>query len=386
MTSRAPVTAGSPAHVERWVFASLLPFWRTRGVDSEAGGFHEKLDLDCRPIVRDGKRCMVQARQIYTFAQADMIGALDAGTDAAAVGRDFLLAHFAHPDGGWRFRVSRDGRPADDTRDLYTQAFVLFALSWLHRTGDRDARAHADRTLAFLDDEMSHPEGGYREAVGGAPKSSHGERRQNPHMHLFEALLDWHEATDDRMWLDRSRAMAELLDRRFVVDGSLREFFDDGLRPASGAPGQQVEPGHHYEWVWLLHRFRALGGGSDFDALASALYNFAEKQGIDAETGEVLDAVTADGAPLQCGRRLWPQTEAIKAHIARFEATGDDAFIDRMTRQADAFHQAHIAGAPTGGWREHLDAKGGPLLSVLPASSLYHVTVAASEIRRLSPP
>ncbi|MEM9682032.1 MAG: AGE family epimerase/isomerase [Pseudomonadota bacterium] len=355
-------------------------------MDIEAGGFHEKLDQDLRPVVRDGKRGMVQARQIYTFAQSGVIGALDAGTDTAAVGRDFLLAHFAHPDGGWRFRVSRDGRPADDTRDLYTQAFVLFALSWLHRTGDRDAHAHANRTLAFLDDEMSHPQGGYREAVGGTPKSSHGERRQNPHMHLFEALLDWHEATGDRIWLDRSRAMAELLDRRFVVDGSLREFFDDGLRPAPGPTGQHVEPGHHYEWVWLLHRFRALGGGSDFDALALALYDFAERHGIDAEKGEVLDAVTADGAPLQRGRRLWPQTEAIKAHIARFEATGDDAFIDRMTRQAGAFHKAHIAGAPTGAWREHLDAEGKLLLSGLPASSLYHVTVAGSEIRRLSPP
>lgn len=377
--------AGPPERVERWVFGSLLPFWRSRGVDAEAGGFHERLDEDRKPVARDGKRCMVQARQIHVFAQAGLTGALDGGADTAALGRDFLLAHFPHPDGGWRFRVSRDGQPADDTRDLYTQAFVLFALSSLHRAGDDRAHVLADRTLAFLDDEMTHPEGGYREAIGGASKSPHGGRRQNPHMHLFEALLDWHEATGDRAWLDRAAAIGELLDRRFVVDGTLREFFDDGLRPAAGAPGQEVEPGHHYEWAWLLHRFAAFGGESDAIPLASALYDFAEKHGIDAETGGVLDAVSADGAPLRRGRRLWPQTEAIKAHLARFEATGDTVFLDRAASQAAACHEAHIAGAPPGAWREHLAPDGTLVVSELPASSLYHVAVAASEIRRHSP-
>jgi mannose-6-phosphate isomerase len=37
----------------------------------------------------------------------------------------------------------------------------------------------------------------------------------------------------------------------------------------------------------------------------------------------------------------------------------------------------------TGAWREHLGPDGTPLVSALPASSLYHITLAAAELDRL---
>lgn len=381
--SRRPSAVPPADTLQNWLFGETLPYWARHGYDRDCGGFHERLDETRRPVVRDGKRAMVQSRQISVFAQAALRDRMPEAADLALAGYDFLTSHYRHPDGGWRFRVARDGGAMDDTRDLYTHAFVLFGLAWRFRL-DRSAaaRALADETVQVLDRAMAHPAGGYHEAIDPAGRPAEGPRRQNPHMHLFEALLEWHAASGDAAWLRRATALAELLAARFCVEGTLREYFTDDLSPAPGAEGRLVEPGHHYEWCWLLHRYQQASGDPRYAALAATLYAFAEAHGVDPASGGVIDAVDCAGTPLQRSRRCWPQTEAIKAHIARFEATGDPNARDRIADQAGAFLRAHVEGMPPGAWREHLDKDGKPLVTVLPASSLYHITLAAAELER----
>lgn len=383
MTAARPGAADAASTLETWLFDRLLPWWAVHGADGEAGGFHERLDACRAPVAAAGKRAMVQARQTAVFALAHLAGRLPEGRALAHAGRDFLCAHFRHPDGGWRFRVARDGAAMDDTRDLYAQAFVLYALAWLHRLdGGTAARALADETVAFLDRRMAHPGGGYHESLDGRGAPAPGPRRQNPHMHLFEALLEWHAATGDAVWRDRAAPLAALFADRFCVGETLREYLDDALLPLPGEPGLIVEPGHHYEWCWLLHRYRTLGGG-DLTARGDALYAFAERHGIDDASGGVIDMVAPDGAPTQRSQRFWPQTEAIKAHAVRFEATGDLALSERLDRQADALYRAHVDGMPDGAWREHLGPDGTLIVRELPASSLYHITLAVAELARV---
>ncbi len=359
-----------------WLHGHLIPFWLAHGVDHDRGGFHEKLNADRQPVSDAGKRVMVQARQLYVAADhALLTGSADARTAADGALR-FMSDHCRHPDGGWRFRVARDGGAQDDARDLYAHAFVLFAFAWHHRldpTGG--AKEAATTTLAFLDERMTHRSGGYHEALDTDGRPVNAIRRQNPHMHLFEAFLAWIAIDDDPVWRTRADAMATLFETRFCVDGTLREFFTDDLRPPDGDKGRWVEPGHHYEWAWLLQRYASLTGDTRLVPAADQLYRFAERYGIDPETGGIIDAVDCAGAVLQDSRRVWPQTEAIKAHAAR----GSDA---RLTAQIESLLAGHLDGLPDGAWREHVAAEGAPLVTDLPASSLYHLAMAAAEIRR----
>ena len=370
-----------------WLFEKTLPFWVKRGVDRQGGGFHEGLDAHRAPVTAEGKRVMVQARQFYTFTQADRLHRLPGAADAAKVGLDFLIDHYRHPNGGWRFRVRRDGRPLEDARDLYAQAFVLFALAWRCRidpTGP--AAAEADSTMAFIDGEMAHPAGGYHESIGPDGFPSDGERRQNPHMHLFEACLAWIEAGGGDVWRNRAQRLADLLENRFVVDGTLRERFTPDLDPAAGKAGRHVEPGHHFEWSWLLDRYGAATGETRYAGLAASLYAFALEHGIAPDTGAVADAVDCDGVIMDGGHRIWPQAEAIKAHSARFAATGDRRHADERDRRIDALFTLHFDGAAAGAWREHVESDGRIRVSALPASTLYHLTGATAELRKATEP
>lgn len=359
-----------------WLHGRTIPYWLEHGVDRGDGGFHEKLDPERQPVADAGKRVMVQARQLYVAADHALLTGSAEARAAADSALGFLRGHCRHPDGGWRFRVARNGSPQDDTRDLYAHAFVLFAQAWHHRLDPNGgAAADAAATLAFLDDVMTHPAGGYHEALDAAGQPIGGMRRQNPHMHLFEAFLEWITISDDPVWRARAEAMATLFETRFCVDGTLREFFTGDLQPLDSDEGRLVEPGHHYEWSWLLHRYESLTGDSRLAAIADQLYRFAERYGIDPATGGIIDSIDCTGAVVQDSRRLWPQTEAIKAHAAR-QSTA------RLTAQIDALLTGHLDGMPDGAWREHLDTEGALLVAGLPASSLYHLTMAAAELRR----
>lgn len=376
-------------HIRNWLANEALPLWSQAGLDTEAGGFVEKLTLDGRPLLDADKRMRVQARQIYVYSHAHLLDwepPADGPTamEAAYHGFDFLTRQFWREEGGFVFSVKRNGSHADTRVESYEQAFAIFALAWHFRaTGDTAAVDWAERTLAFLDDNLADLEhGGYHEnSTRDLP------RRQNPHMHLLEALLAWHTTTGEEIWLRRARDIFALFRSRFfdAETGTLGEFFDATWARASGIMGKIVEPGHHFEWVWLLERY-ALATGEDVHAESEALYRFAETHGVDPNPGPgaglVFDSVLRHGTSLDENKRLWVQTEAIKAQLARMEFQDDDAAARRLEELLARLFDLYLAPG-SGSWQDHLDAQGKGFAETVPASSLYHLFLALTEVLRV---
>src|SRR3546814_21110627 len=96
----------------------MLPFWADVGVDGADGGFVERLTLPGAPADDDYKRIVVQARQIYAFSHAHVLGAGDYALAAAQNGYRFMTGHGWDADhGGWCFSVRRDGASLDRRKD-----------------------------------------------------------------------------------------------------------------------------------------------------------------------------------------------------------------------------------------------------------------------------
>jgi mannose/cellobiose epimerase-like protein (N-acyl-D-glucosamine 2-epimerase family) len=379
----------SSDRIAAWLFDEALPLWSGAGLDRADGGFVESLTLDHRPNLDRPKRLRVQARQTFVYSYAHLLGweAPAGGVDAleaAANGFAFITSHYWDAArGGFIFAASRTGAPADDRIEAYEQAFALFACAWYYRaSGAAEALDWANRIVAWLDANLADPvHGGLRESLaGGLP------RRQNPHMHYLEALLALYRATGDAGWLDRAAAIIELFRGRFFdpATGTLGEFFTEDWQPAPGTEGQIVEPGHHFEWVWLLHEFGRLAG-VDMATEAAALYRFGEAHGRDRMAGAgaelAFDGVLRSGALHDDRKRLWVQTEAIKAQVARLEHGGETAAKAQLDALIDAMFARYL-NLGAGSWYDHLDRAGQPFGDSAPASSLYHVFLALTEVLR----
>ncbi len=366
-----------------WLFNVALPLWSGAGRDLECGGFVECLTLDGEPDYAPPKRARVQARQMYVYSHAALLGWQGPGLEAARAGFEFLVEHYWDGDnGGWIFSVARDGKPHDGRREAYEQAFSLMGLAWYYRaSGDTRALDWIDHTLAFLDNSLGDPvNGGYREALPDTLP-----RRQNPHMHLLEALLALHEATGQPDALPRAANLIALFRRHFLDrdTDTLGEFYSDDWQAAAGLPGQRVEPGHHFEWVWLLHHY-GRPSGDDCSGEAARLYQFAEAHGVDQD-GLSYDALRRDGAIDDDNKRLWVQTEAIKAQVARHEFAQDPGAQKRLGVLLDALFE-HYLDTDNGSWQDHLARDRTGFAKTAPASSFYHVFLALTEVMRVFGP
>lgn len=365
--------------MEAWMREQALPLWANSGFDAEAGRFEEGLAFSGGRLPELPIRLLVQARQIHVYAlaarrrhHADAVALIDGAFDS-------MRRNYFRRDGrdGWVFSIARDGSVVDATRDFYAHAFVLLATaSYVQATGKRDQLALAHETLAFLDRDMAAPQaGGYLEAL----PARNGPRRQNPHMHLFEALLALWECSGERLFLERAEGLFRLFASRFFQSkqGVLLEYFDAGLMPAADT-APIVEPGHHFEWCWLLRRYEKETGDDRAGAVIEALYDHADRNGFDRDR-LIVDEVRPDGSVAKGSRRLWPMTEAIKCYLAEAER-GRPESRDKALATTEALHRRFLGNALPGGWVDRLSEDGSRLGDFMPATSFYHLAGAVDEL------
>ncbi len=361
-----------------WLTEACFPLWSERGV-GDHGLFRETLALDHQSADGDTTRVRVQARQTYVFSEALRMGwKPDTAADHIAMGLSTLTGPALRPDGLAGRVLKSDGSGlVDDTADLYDTAFALFALAETANTleGAEEALAGARRILKAADATLRAPDGGYFES---APTDQ--RRHQNPHMHLLEACLALHRADPDGDHLSRAAEIIDLFDRYFTAGPGdlLGEHFAPGWTQPAGRDADIVEPGHQFEWVWLLHAY-ARATDTPVHARAETLYVFACST-LDEE-GRALQEVTREGAVADGSRRTWPQTEALKAHLAMFEATGEESFAAAACRSFDVLMDEYLT--PEGGWIDQYDATGKPMSHNMPASTGYHVVLAMAELMRI---
>ncbi|MGI6851505.1 mannose-1-phosphate guanylyltransferase/mannose-6-phosphate isomerase [Mesorhizobium sp. 1B3] len=361
--------------VGHWLFDETLPLWSSAGVDEQYGGFHEALGFDATPLHKP-KRMRTMARQIYAFAVAKERGWTGPADRLIAHGIDFIASKGRTDQGGWVRTLNIDGSVADPVEDAYDHACVLLALAHAHRAGHPDALRLGQETFCFLDDHMEDVRlAGFRETREGESL-----RRTNPHMHLLEAFLAWHEVTGERAHLRRAARIVDLF-RSYFFDSeswTLGEYFDDSWRPAAGEKGDWTEPGHHFEWASLLVDFADASGQTDIVRFARKLYASAIANGLNRATGLAYMAVSRQGIPLDRVSRSWPQSEAIKAAIALDGTGGPDLKPEIEARVARLFRW-HIDPAPLGLWIDRIDEKGRSVAAEVPASIFYHLVCALTQ-------
>jgi len=357
----------------RWLTDHAWPLWLAHGIDWRRRAFHENLDAASLQCAASHRRLRVAARQTYVFSKAARHDVPDA-KEAVALGLDFLQGPARLPDGGFAWRFDLDNRPIDLTRDLYDHAFVLLAFSAAAEVAGADrVRADAVALADHIAARFVHPGGGYRDSIPDTEL-----RRQNPHMHLFEALLAASDAFGSERFFDCASELAALFIARLfqTKEGALPECFDDALAPRREAGRFVAEPGHHYEWTWLLHRYEAaaaaMGVPTDpaLKLAADSLFEFAERYGVNPSSGLVANGLWSDGVVSDGGFRLWPQTERLKA-VARRRP-------DRVPGALEALNR-HFAGVRPGLWIERMDAGGHAIAEPAPATSLYHLTAAFTD-------
>lgn len=357
-----------------WLFEAALPVWAGAGFDARAGLFHERLDQTLAPTPGP-RRVRVQARQVYVFALAGRLGWSGPWRERVEAGFATLCGPARADGGAVGHLLDERGVLTDERRDLYDIAFALFACAHASHSVP-GAIVRANEIADFLDREWKSPQGGYFEGEVEAALP----RWQNPRMHLLEASLALSQVDQAPRWRAMAAEMAGLFRDHFFQprEGVLTEWFTQDWTPAPGERGRLWEPGHQFEWSWLVTQWKALSG-EDMSAAANALYRRAAGQGIGPH-GMAIDELALGAGVKAATARLWPQTERLKAALAQFEAGGAEGDVAHACDQLVRYLDQPAEGL----WRDRMRADGTFVDEPAPASSFYHIALAMAELMRVA--
>ena len=340
-----------------WLTTDALPLWARVGVDPATGAFREGLRTSGEAY-DPRRRTRVQSRQVFVFASAACDGFWPQGLMIARRGWAAFQRTHQRADGLYLAESGPGGTITDATPRLYEQAFVLLALSALQR-----ADPSADWTTQALN--LQERLGPFRHALGGFREAGREPFQANAQMHLFEAALAWDAAAPNSTWSELADEIAALALARLIdpVSGVLHEFFESDWTPRRGNAGL-IEPGHHFEWAWLLDAWGKARGHAAGCSTARRLFEVGAS-GFDAQRHVAVNALWEDLTIRDAGARLWPQTEQLRAALA----FGDDV---RALAAANGLSRYLQTPAP-GTWHERMRPDGGFVDEPAPATSLYHL-------------
>lgn len=177
-------------------------------------------------------------------------------------------------------------------------------------------------------------------------------------MHLAEGFLATLAVREDAVTQDALLDLANAMQKRFIdrQHGVMME------KPL-GAVDNWFEPGHQFEWFFLLESSDLLRGTPLHTSLSKA-FTYAEQKGVDNLTGAVSGMLALDGSVRDGTQRIWAQAEYLRALTLRPDSEAV------LQRQLLALQQRFLHDK---GWNECLDAKGHVSRRDMPSTTPYHL-------------
>jgi len=348
----------------------IVPLWQGPGWNDEMALPFEALDAQHRPLPVQRYRAMACARQLYLFSsRIEQPGAAArAAARAAALFRS-LQRHFHDAEhGGWFYSIDAEGKPLDRRKDLYTHAFIVFACAhYWGKVRESLVESALNAALEIISEQFARDDGLYEASLGEDWSDLGSGPLQNPQMHLAEAFLQVLAVREDEGVQQALLHLCEALQAQFIEPqhGLM-------LEKPNVAVDNWFEPGHQFEWFYLLDTSPLLRGTPLHGSIARA-FEYAEQYGV--KDSAVLAMLAVDGKVLDATQRIWAQAEYLRALALR---SGNEA---KLAAQLQAMEQRFLHD---GGWYECRDGEGAVSRHDMPSTTPYHLATCLEGLQRLS--
>lgn len=263
----------------------LIPFWEGL-TDMENGGFYGYMGYDLNIDRKYEKGCILNSRILWFFSNAYLLYRKDAGAGGET---EFLKKLRRAADHAWKFlqdccvdreyggvywSVTYDGKPKDETKHTYNQAFAIYALSSYYDAAGDDEALRLAFDLQRLIEEKCTDEYGYLEAfsrefepVSNEKLSENGvlaEKTMNTLLHVFEAYTELYRVTGDERTAMRLCFMMDIFAEKVYHPALGRQevFFDRTWRSLIDL----YSYGHDIETAWLVDRGLEVLGDESYTA------------------------------------------------------------------------------------------------------------------------
>ena len=361
---------------EKELYENILHFWILKGTEKEGDGFYGAVDLKGNPIHEAPKSCVLNARILWTFAEAARLSGDVKYAEVAERAYSVLQNYFYdHHFGGFYMSIDATNQPLDTVKHTYIQAFVLYALSKYYELNPaEDIRKQMDSFFLFLEQKTkvrAHP--GYMEAFTrewepfseNRMADNNEPRSMNTHLHILEAYAEYYKVSNHKLAGKRLRELLELfIDKIIRLTGHLGIFFDERFNETEASKAI-CSYGHDIEASWLLwEAARILGDKTILDSmkqLSVKMLDTVDRVGVDKDGGLFLES-SRFGSHIRTNKHWWPQAETLVAFMNGLEITSDNKYWEKLKLTWN-FIDNHVIDHHNGEWFTKVNRLGMPFLT-----------------------
>ncbi|WP_020530689.1 AGE family epimerase/isomerase [Flexithrix dorotheae] len=352
----------------------ILPYWMDKMTDFENGGFYGRITGENELIKEAPKAIILNTRILWTFSEAYNILQDEAYFATAQRAYDYLLKHFIdRKKGGVFWNLDYMGNPIDTKKQIYAQAFSIYALSAYYNATQEDEALYLAQELFGLIEKYSFDpiQNGYLEAFDKnwnlledlrlSDKDANEKKTMNTHLHILEAYTTLHQVWDDSNLKIKLENLIDLFLSKILNQDSMhfQLFFDEFWNLKSDT----ISFGHDIEGSWLLHEAaESLGNEKILKEVKQIALKMTDKniaEGLDEDHG-LFNELDGTGH-LDTDKHWWPQTEAVVGYINAYQISKDKSYLNLAT-QTWEFISNKIIDQSNGEWHFRVNKAGKPYL------------------------
>jgi mannobiose 2-epimerase len=325
----------------------ILPYWAEKMKDTENGGFYGRISGENQLIKDAPKGGILNARILWTFSAAYRALGKQEYLETAQRAKNYIFEYFTDREfGGTYWEVDFKGNPLDTKKQIYSQAFCIYALSeYYMATGDKGSLDFAIELFNLIEKYSYDPEyQGYFEAYSRdwkllddlrlSDKDANEKKTMNTHLHILEAYTNLYRVWKDEKLAKQLRGLIEVFFNHIVNNKTwhLNLFFDEFWTLKSS----DVSFGHDIESSWLLYEAAEVLGTKEILKKAedvSIKILKASLEGMQPDNSLIYEKLASGHTDTQ--RHWWPQSEAVVGLLNGYELTGNRQWAELA---GDCFH------------------------------------------------
>lgn len=349
---------------------NILPFWINKMKDEGQGGFYGQITGDNRLVKQATKGGILNARILWTFSSAALHLHSSEYLKVAQYAKEYIFQHFFDDKfGGTYWSLNADGTPSDKKKQIYSQAFFIYALVEYYRASGEEVALEKAKELFRLIEKYSFDKqkNGYLEAYSRewnlledlrlSEKDANEKKTMNTHLHVLEAYTNLYRVWKDESLKIQLKNLIEIFLEKMINKEThhLDLFFDEDWNCKS----RIYSYGHDIEASWLLDEAAVvLGDTGILERVRHIILCVADAsaEGL-REDGRMLNEKDIAARHLDDNSDWWPQAESIVGFFNAYQLTLKEDYLTKAINNWE-FVKKNIVDRENGEWFWAVSANG----------------------------
>lgn len=375
---------------------NILTFWETTAIDPKSKQFYGEISGNGTPFEEAPKGIIMYSRIMWAFSAAAQFYKNPEYIKTADIAKSFIESHFfdAKHD-GYFWEVNHTGTPTITKKQVYAQAFVIYAYAEYYRaTSDHDALTRAMSLFYCIENHCCDKQyGGYFEAFSDSweklddvrlsERDLNEPKGMNTNLHVLEAYTCLYMASKNPVVLSSLEKLIDVFTNK-IIDSKhhVTIFFSEDWQPQT----HEISYGHDIESSWLLWEAICITQNEELKkTYKQFIINMVDtflKKGYDTTNNCVLYEYNTLTKHLDSDRHWWVQVEAMEGLANAYAMTQDESYLQTAFKIWDYVY-THIIDTQKGEWFWRVSEKNIPYTDdqkAGPWKGPYHNTRALMRI------